>query len=605
MSNTSELMKHFKKIDNSTMSCNLCDKHIKTSGNSSLATMANHINSHSNKNRLNSNKINNNASHTLETPTKSMRLKRSQLTQMNMSSAAAAPARMSSYSNDEDAKILNAILYYMCIDDKPFNTIHCKGFKYLMKELAPNYKIPSEKTIERRLDEKYDVIVKNFKQQLNETLYVTIGIDTWSEAVPCKSFLLVTVHFIASATKKLESGTIELIELSEYTVDYITSALRNTLNKWGISKVATVVINTESNIVFKTVAQFFNPTQCIICFVHIIDLVAENSMKNCEGLSDIIDKVRLTVKFIKDSTDINNELHQRQVNLGKTEIKKLILDIDFIVRWNITFHMIERFIELWTVINVLLINHKTPDIKVPTDDELNMLKEIVVLLRPLACMAEECSAENYIIISKIIPLINCALIEYKKTTQTMELSMKLKETILKELQSIFGQIQSIDSISIATILDPRFKTIHFQNTQTLANIMYQLRGCINNSNQNELSSVSSSHESNTEQDKTKYNLWNHHKFLAHEHKDELTLYLAMPISSFNDDPFEKWESMKIQFPSLYKITRRYLSIVATPVPAKRLFSKTRKMIQSEDQLTVERLNKLSFLNSVDKRYWSQ
>ncbi|KMQ93224.1 zinc finger bed domain-containing protein 1-like protein [Lasius niger] len=475
MSNTSELMKHFKKIDNSTMSCNLCDKHIKTSGNSSLATMANHINSHSNKNRLNSNKINNNASHTLETPTKSMRLKRSQLTQMNMSSAAAAPARMSSYSNDEDAKILNAILYYMCIDDKPFNTIHCKGFKYLMKELAPNCKIPSEKTIKRRLDEKYDVIVKIFKQQLNETLHVTISIDTWSEAVSCKSFLRVTVHFIASGkdSKKLESGNIELIELSEYTVDYIASALSNALKTWciDISKVVAVITNHESNIV-KAVTQIFGQYKHITCFAHTINLVAKNSMKNCEGLSDIIDKVRLVVKFIKNSTDINNELHQRQVDLGtsKTEIKKLILDID--LRWNSTFYMIERFIELWTVIYVLLINHKTPDIKVPTDDELNMLKEIVVLLRPLAFMAKECSAENYIVISKIIPLINCALIEYKKTTQMMELSMKLKETILKELQSRFGQIEFSHSFSIATILDPRFKIIHFQNTQALANAMY-------------------------------------------------------------------------------------------------------------------------------------
>lgn len=30
-------------------------------------------------------------------------------------------------------------------DHQPFNIIQCKGFKYLMKKLAPLYKIPNKK----------------------------------------------------------------------------------------------------------------------------------------------------------------------------------------------------------------------------------------------------------------------------------------------------------------------------------------------------------------------------------------------------------------------------------------------------------------------------
>lgn len=48
-------------------------------------------------------------------------------------------------------------------------------------------------------------------------------------------------------------------------------------------------------------------------------------MKNCKDLNNIIDKGRLIVKFIKKSTDMNNELRQRQTDLGisETEIKKI------------------------------------------------------------------------------------------------------------------------------------------------------------------------------------------------------------------------------------------------------------------------------------------
>lgn len=111
-----------------------------------------------------------------------------------------------------------------------------------MKELAPHYKIPSKNTIKKKLDEKYNVTVQIFKRKLNEILYVTISINTWSKEESCKSFLRIRIHFIASGTKKLESGNIEIIELYKYTIDYIACALLNALIKWCID-----ISKTSSN----------------------------------------------------------------------------------------------------------------------------------------------------------------------------------------------------------------------------------------------------------------------------------------------------------------------------------------------------------------------
>ncbi|XP_029164695.1 zinc finger BED domain-containing protein 1-like [Nylanderia fulva] len=498
--------------------------------------------------------------------------------------------RKSSSNDDHYAKITDTILYFMCIHYQSYNIIQCEKFKHLIKELMPHYKIPDEDAIIRKLDEKYDKESKIFKKTLNETLHVTISIDSWSEVASFESFLSVTVHFIASETRKLKSKNIEMIKLSEqHSVNCIVLALENILLNWciDIDKVAAVVTNDESNIV-KAAKKIFHQDKHIICFAHTINLVAENFVKNYESLSNIINKARLVVKFIKNSND--NKLHCCQVDSGisKTKLKNLVLDVNN--KWDSMFYMLEGFVELWNDINnVLFREGLTPEM--PTEAEVIVLKDFVDLLKPLAFIARECLTENYLIISKVMPLINCAINEYLNMELKTELSKKLKESILTDLQRSFEHIEFTDSIAIATILDPRFKNLHFQNKKAENNAIYKLYEMIR-----KLSRLS--HESNTEQKEIKYNLWTHHEVLALKHEDELSSYLTSKVSSKNDDPLEKWESMKTQYPSLYTIAQKYFSIVSISVPSERLFSKT--MIQSRNQLTEPKiLNKISFLTSTD------
>ncbi|TGZ47658.1 Zinc finger BED domain-containing protein 4 [Temnothorax longispinosus] len=298
-----------------------------------------------------------------------------------------------------------------------------------------------------------------------------------------------------------------------------------------------------------------------------------------------------------------------QINLGTSEdeIKKLILDAN--IKWNSTIYMIERFLEISNVIEkVLFTNDKVvfSNPEMPTADELKTLKEILDLLKPLEFVAQECSTENYIKVSKIIPLIKCTILEYQNTLNTkltMALSANLKVTILAELEKWFGQIEFDNLISIATILDPRFKTVHFWNEKALANATCLLRDMIN-----KLSSSFDELDVNS-QEVTNYNLWIHHKFLTYKEggtppKDELSSYLASPLVSLKDDPLKTWESMKMLYPTLYILATKYLSIVATSIPAERLFSKTGiAAVQSRNRLAGKRLNKLLFLNSVNQEYW--
>ena len=48
------------------------------------------------------------------------------------------------------------LLFLICKDMRPFNIVEGEGFKHLMKEVAPSYKIPSASYIKKKLREKYE-----------------------------------------------------------------------------------------------------------------------------------------------------------------------------------------------------------------------------------------------------------------------------------------------------------------------------------------------------------------------------------------------------------------------------------------------------------------
>lgn len=528
---------------------------------------------------------------------------------------------------DRHAKISDAILYYICIDNRPLNAIQCKGFQQLMKELAPHYKIPDKDALKRRLDERYDAMAQVFKRKLCEASHVTITTDVWSEtASSAKSYMGVTVHFVTNGGgRKLESGNVEVIELPERAENRIASGLLSTLTKWQIEigKVVAVVTNDEPSMV-GAVARTFGQDRHVACFAHVLNLVAEDSMKKCEGLADIVDRVRSIVRYVKSSVDATGELRQRQIDTGtpENETKKLILDVKD--GWCVTFRMMERFVELWNAIDEVLSPSKhgatiATNPECPTADELVALKEIVDLLRPLEFVARECSAEGYIALSKVIPLISCATNEYKRIAQTTALSARLKERVLAELETRFGHVEFARQVSLATILDPRFKIIHFRNAQALANAVYLLRDTVSKSSGRPAGMLPGEPDRPV-RGEAKYDLWIHHRLLAHKStgergddvaaaaattlRDELSLYLDSPLASLKDDPLEKWESMRTLYPSLYGVACEYLSIVATSVRADGLFSEAGvATYRSRNRLTGKRLRKLLFLNSVAREYW--
>ncbi|KAL3276415.1 hypothetical protein HHI36_011799 [Cryptolaemus montrouzieri] len=81
----------------------------------------------------------------------------------------------------QHTNLTNAVVYYVCADNRPFAAVEGRGFRYLMKKAAPLYQVPSRETIKRKMEEKYEFVSAAFKSKLANIKHLSITFDIWSE----------------------------------------------------------------------------------------------------------------------------------------------------------------------------------------------------------------------------------------------------------------------------------------------------------------------------------------------------------------------------------------------------------------------------------------
>lgn len=135
-----------------------------------------------------------------------------------------------------------------------------------------------------------------------------------------------------------------------------------------------------------------------------LNLVAEKAIEATLGLNDLINKVKLIVTFFKHSVNASDQLKAIQLQNGRTEgtLLKLIQSVP--TRWNSTFAMIDRFIDLSDIVGTLLLKYR--NVIMLSGDELSELKELSRVLKPLDHATRELSSEKTTSASKVIPMMN-------------------------------------------------------------------------------------------------------------------------------------------------------------------------------------------------------
>ncbi|XP_026827662.1 uncharacterized protein LOC113562428 [Ooceraea biroi] len=124
--------------------------------------------------------------------------------------------------------------------------------------------------------------------------------------------------------------------------------------------------------------------------------------------------------------------------------------------------MLLRFILLSKEVGSILLSiPESPAIL--TASELQLSNEIVEVLQPLEKLTREVCGERFVTASKIIPLINCLKNKIEKLRGSLktQTALSLVDRLQNSISMRFGQIENNYIMATSTILDPRFKKLHF------------------------------------------------------------------------------------------------------------------------------------------------
>ncbi|GBP72859.1 hypothetical protein EVAR_48843_1 [Eumeta japonica] len=254
-----------------------------------------------------------------------------------------------------------------------------------------------------------------------------------------------------------------------------------------------------------------------------------------------------TSKILDDRDDCSSVLFTTLTSMDTETTRELFMSSSIKDAFERISSNKERFLKLRIVISEIVIESVVAP-NLPSAVEMETLNELTAVLKPFEYVTRESLGQKYVPISKIIPMLNCLTTELNSITPNSAIVKECKYVLLRELKWRFGMIELNDHAAIATILDPRFKNLHFQDPSACGRAIQILKAMV----VGQLSSPSESEDDVSSTAPPEYDFWKYHKELADGHKKkkkshqgyEVSLYLSNPVISLKSNPFAEWDDMK-------------------------------------------------------------
>jgi len=90
-------------------------------------------------------------------------------------------------------------------DDLPLRTPEKDGFKTFVKALQPLWKPPTEPTVTKSLEQKYETLKAHFGQRIAKADHLSLTVDLWTHTETMRGYLGLTVHFREGNPARLSS----------------------------------------------------------------------------------------------------------------------------------------------------------------------------------------------------------------------------------------------------------------------------------------------------------------------------------------------------------------------------------------------------------------
>lgn len=408
--------------------------------------------------------------------------------------------------------------------------------------------------------------------------------DCWSSDVNSDALLGFTAHWVDGSFQR-QSAVLQAQELTQrHTGEYIAVKITKMLEDWMItsSQVHVVIRDNGSNMV-RAMTEANLPS--FGCFAHSLQLVINDGLLSQRVVKDLLAVCRSIVGHFKHSSVAYHKLAQIQENLDLPK-HKLIQDVS--TRWNSTLYMVESILEQKMALAAYAAENNIAQL---TPMQLEIARRMVLVLSPVEEVTQSISKETATL-SVVIPNIRVLQRSWEKQDDDQGIRT-MKGEMIKSLKTRFAGVEENRLLSIATIIDPRFKDKFFASNiikttvkemleEEIQMIVADKDDDLSHSRQESPSSRSriGCRTSPVPKRPKKDNLLTMYSEIIEDSgasssnsTDEVECFLSEPLVDYKvGTPFKWWAENKARFPVLAQIARRFLSGTATSVPSERLFS---------------------------------
>uniref|UniRef100_A0A669B7A9 HAT C-terminal dimerisation domain-containing protein n=1 Tax=Oreochromis niloticus TaxID=8128 RepID=A0A669B7A9_ORENI len=435
--------------------------------------------------------------------------------------------------------------------------------------------------------EKFKEEKQKAKREVEKATAVSLTSDMWT-SIHMDAYLAVTCHFVN------EQDTLSTVLLGvghfskAHTAENIAEVKKVLMEEWGIqNKVRCLVTDAAPNMISSSKILKVRHTKCI---AHTLNLIVRKSIDNTPGLEEIRGKARKMVSYFRSSATAKEKLCQMQQQMGRSHLK-LLQEVD--TRWNSTYTMLQRLYEEREPVSAALVSMRT-DLAPVTAEEYHSVKECLEVLSPFYTATTELSGEQRVSGSKVIPLV--CMLRYaiaKKQPQVLDdKARQLCMNLTRMLGECSSHLETMSVMTIATLLDPRFKAVGFCSQTNAQAAVRRLTAECATIIENEkdqimpvppIPSTSSQPEpatsSATQSGGGLWDLLDSHmverqvRNATADATVEVQRYMADPLIPRTEDPLHFWATRKNVYPHLHKLALQFLCTPASSVPCERIFSK--------------------------------
>lgn len=399
--------------------------------------------------------------------------------------------------------------------------------------------------------------------------------------------------------------------LQAHTADYIKECFENITEEFSIEKDRILSITTDggANMV-AAVRQFLGDGKRIPCLAHKLNLIVDGATKENAAVLQIANRVKAIVTYFKQSVNAMDDLRAEQEG-QKKEGQVLTLIQSVSTRWNSCLDMLERFNNLSAIVaKILATRRNTPDMI--TSLELRVKRDLILLLTPFKEATEEISGDR-------IPIANLLQKELKEAKPFTELGAAMQKSLLSLVNDKLEPLEKNLHLAKATILDPRFKRIHFNSPLAVSTAITELSKEIRSEHRRRGQLSPEPRPTKTlNSENSSPSLWSGHEKItaalassnsqssstSNGMPSELKQYLDQPIIPRKENPEKFWFDCRHFGPVLSEIALKYLIASASSVSSERVASAVNLTVpNNRSRLAAEHINQRVFLLSISDKYW--